>query len=224
MFKQSKLIVLVSTAILMTACTTNYVKPQNYTTFLKDYSELNKVDLPSKNQALVWSNDQVGHYSKVIYTPIKYHNPQNVEYIPSSVRDEILDYSNVQIQNALSQDLALTQQMSKEALIFRGTITRIDTHAKKLKPFEYLPVMFVVASSQYASGTRDRRTELYFEGELVDSMSKQSVYKVVIKVSGKNLENKKSQLQMYDVKDAIDRLSVDIASLATEKTHTEKSA
>lgn len=214
MLSFNKLVVLASTALLIVGCSSNYVKPQNYTTFLEDYSQLKKVEMPSKNNALIWSKDNIQHYSKVIYTPIHYIQPDhgNDSHISPAVRQDILNYTNDQIQNALAQHFTITKQADKQTLIFKGTISKISTDAQKLKPFEYLPAMLLIASTEYAAGSRDRDTEIYFEGEFLDSVSKQPVYKVVMKVQGKALENSKSQLSIDDVKKAIDGLAADIAA------------
>lgn len=219
MLSFNKLVVFASTAFLIVGCSTNYVKPQNYTAFLPDYSKLKKVEMQSKNDALVWSKDNVQQYSKVIYTPIRYSNlesdTQNTANISQDARKEILNYTNTQIQNALGQHFTLTNQADKKTLIFQGTISKISTDAKHLKPYEYLPIMLVKASTQYALGSRDRDTEIYFEGKFLDASSKQPVYEVVMKVQGKPLENDKSQLSVADVKKAIDGLASDIASFKT---------
>lgn len=67
----------------------------------------------------------------------------------------------------------------------------------------------VVAGTQAATGHRTMDTNLFFEGELIDSQTNKTVMKVVRKGSGKQLSNSNQLLTVDDLKTVIDNMATD---------------
>jgi hypothetical protein len=72
-----------------------------------------------------------------------------------------------------------------------------------------VPVALVAAAASTAAGTRDLNTEVYVELEVIDGRTSQPMTRVVRKGHGLQLENDSTQLQLNDIKPALDTWAQD---------------
>ncbi|MCY1299471.1 hypothetical protein D3C85_1260650 [compost metagenome] len=68
----------------------------------------------------------------------------------------------------------------------------------------------VVAGAMTAAGERDQNTELFLEGELIDTSTGKPVLRVVRKGFGKTLSNDRQAVSFADLKPVIDELTTDV--------------
>lgn len=123
--------------------------------------------------------------------------------------DGVLNYTNTKLKAAAAQRSTLVTQPGPNTLIFRGAITAVDTSKEGLQFYEVIPIAMVVAGTQAATGHRTMDTNLFFEGELIDSQTNKTVMKVVRKGSGKQLSNSNQLLTVDDLKTVIDNMATD---------------
>src|SRR5690606_31056666 len=124
--------------------------------------------------------------------------------IGRQVLDGLLSYTDAQLKASAQKRLPLVDKPGPGVLVFRGAITAVDTSNSDLKPRELIPVALVIAGARTATGQRPKDTNLYFEAELIDSVTNKPVVRVVRKGQGKVVTNAQQQVTVNDLKTVID--------------------
>lgn len=205
---------LVAAAILLNGCTSKTVSQEQYSGFLPSYDGLETVKTASGQKALRWVDPafNVANYDKLIFQPLRFYpTPQTTDRIGQQTYDELLKYANVRLGEALSSRFQLVGfSTGPRTLEFRGAITGVSANTEGLKPYEVIPIALVVAGTMAATGERDQDTELYLEGELIDTSTGKPVLRVVRKGFGKTLSNDRQAVQFADLKPIVDELTTDV--------------
>ena len=207
---------LVAAAILLNGCTSKTVSQEQYSGFLPSYEGLKPVETASGQKALRWVDPafDVANYDKLIFQPVRFYPaPQPTDRIGQQTYDELLKYANGRLSEALSSRFQLVGfSHEPRTLEFRGAITGVSADNKGLKPYEVIPIALVVAGAMAATGERDQDTELYLEGELIDTSTGKPVLRVVRKGFGKTLSNDRQAIGFSDLKPVIDELTADVVN------------
>lgn len=202
----------VSGALLLTGCASKTTSADQYSGFLSNYSDLRETTSASGAPVLRWvaPGFDPKQYKAMIYEPVIYY-PQAVasNQVNQKVLDGLLTYTNTKLKGAAAQRLPLVSQPGPGVLIFRGAITAVNTSDRDLKPIEMIPIALVIAGTRAATGTRPKDTNLYFEGEFLDGVTKEPVVKVVRKGQGTEVNNAEQQVTLDDLKSVIDALAAD---------------
>ncbi|WP_185747521.1 DUF3313 domain-containing protein [Pseudomonas aeruginosa] len=205
---------LVAAAMLLNGCTSKTVSQEQYSGFLPSYDGLETVKTASGQKALRWVDPtfNVANYDKLIFQPLRFYpTPQTTDRIGQQTYDELLKYANTRLGEALSSRFQLVGFSSgPRTLEFRGAITGVSANTEGLKPYEVIPVALVLAGTMAATGERDQDTELYLEGELIDTSTGKAVLRVVRKGFGKTLSNDRQVVQFADLKPVVDELTNDV--------------
>jgi len=204
---------LVAAAMLLNGCTSKTVSQEQYSGFLPSYDGLQAVKTASGQKALRWVDPtfNVANYDKLIFQPLRFYpTPQTTDRIGQQTYDELLKYANQRVGEALSSRFQLVGFSSgPRTLEFRGAITGVSANTEGLKPYEVIPIALVLAGTMAATGERDQDTELYLEGELIDTSTGKAVLRVVRKGFGKTLSNDRQTVQFADLRPAVDDLTTD---------------
>ncbi len=205
---------LVAAAILLNGCTSKTVSQEQYSGFLPSYDGLETVETASGQKALRWVDPafNVANYDKLIFQPLRFYpTPQTTDRIGQQTYDELLKYANARLGEALSSRFQLVGfSTGPRTLEFRGAITGVSANTEGLKPYEVIPIALVVAGTMAATGERDQDTELYLEGELIDTSTGKAVMRVVRKGFGKTLSNDRQAIGFADLKPVVDELTTDV--------------
>lgn len=214
--KKSNLLLsgLLAATIVLGGCTTKTVSQAQYSGFLSSYEGLSSSKTASGTHVLRWVDPtfNVANYDNILYQPVRFHPaPVPNERISQQTLDELLAYTNSRLSAALFSRLKQTNSNTMpRTLAFRAAITGVNTDTEGLKPYEVIPVALVLAGAMAASGQRDQNTELYLEGELIDTATGKSVMRVVRKGLGKTLSNDQQKVTADDLKSVIDNLTKDV--------------
>lgn len=205
---------LVAAAMLLNGCTSKTVSQEQYSGFLPSYDGLQTVKTASGQKALRWVDPSfdVANYDKLVFQPLRFYpTPQTTDRIGQQTYDELLKYANLRVSEALSSRFQLVGfSAGPRTLEFRGAITGVSANTEGLKPYEVIPIALVLAGTMAATGERDQNTELYLEGELIDTSTGKAVLRVVRKGFGKTLSNDHQAVQFADLKPVVDELTTDV--------------
>ena len=196
----------------MAGCSSKLAKPEQYSGFLKDYSGLKETTSASGKPELRWisADYNPNNYDNIVYNPITYYPvPKPTTQVGEKALSDILNYTNKEMKQAISERKPLATTAGKRSLIFRGAITGVDSSKEGLQFYEVIPVAMIIAGTQAATGHRTMDTNLFFEGELIDAATHKSVVKVVRKGEGKNLSNENTPLTVETLKQVIDDMAID---------------
>ncbi|MFI8748187.1 DUF3313 domain-containing protein [Pseudomonas sp. NPDC077186] len=200
--------------LLLSGCTSKTVSQTQYSGFLPSYEGLTPVETASGQKVLRWvaPGFNVADYDKLIYQSVRFHpTPQTTDRIGQQTYAELLKYSNNRLTQAFAERFQLVGFSSgPSTLEFRGAITGVSSSTEGLKPYEVIPVALVIAGAMAASGERDQNSELFLEGEFIDTSTGKPVMRVVRKGFGKTLSNDKQAITFADLKPIIDELTTDV--------------
>lgn len=205
-------VAVITTMMALTGCASKIAQPDKYSGFLKDYSNLKETTSASGKPELRWidPNYNPANYDNVVFNPIVYYPvPKPNTQIAQKALDQIRNYTNTQLKQAIAERKPLATTAGPRSLIFRGAITGVDSSKEGLQFYEVIPVALVVAGTQAATGHRTMDTSLYFEGELIDAKTNKPVIKVVRKGEGKSLANENTPMTVDTLKQVIDDMAID---------------
>lgn len=200
-------------ALALSGCASKYVKPEQYSGFLGDYSVLKQGKSASGTEVLYWLDDglDVKRYTSVYIEPSQlFPQPQPSERIAPGTLQAITGYYDQALQREFAKVLPLAGRPGPGTLVVRPAITSVEASDKGLRPYEYLPLMFVAAQVSSATGIRDQETRLASEAAFVDGGSQRTVAEVVRKGAGKDLDNDSQALHAQDVKAVLDGWASDM--------------
>ena len=198
--------------LALTGCAAKVAQPNQYSGFLKDYSSLKETTSASGKPELRWidPNFNPANYDNIVYHPVTYYPvPKPTTQVGEKALQDILNYTNKELKQAISERKPLATTAGKRSLIFRGAITGVDSSKEGLQFYEVIPVAMIVAGTQAATGHRTMDTNLYFEAEVIDASTNKPVIKVVRKGEGKTLANENTPLTVDTLKQVIDDMAVD---------------
>lgn len=197
--------------LALTGCASKLAQPEQYSGFLKDYSKLKETTSASGKPELRWISRTTIRATMTTSSTVQSPTTRcrNQRPVGEKALQDILNYTNKQMKQAISERKPLATTAGPRSLIFRGAITGVDTSKEGLQFYEVIPVAMIVAGTRAATGHRTMDTNLYFEGELIDAKTNKPVIKVVRKGEGKTLSNESTPLTADTLKQVIDDMAID---------------
>lgn len=214
-------VAVLSGLLALTGCASKVAEPDQYSGFLKDYSNLQQTTSATGKPTLRWVDPSYNpaHYDNIVYHDITYYPvPKASTQIGQRTLDELRSYTNEKIKTAVAQHKPLVKTAGPRSLIFRGAITGVSAKKEGLQFYEVVPVALVVAGTEMATGHRTMDTHLFFEGELIDAATNKPVVKVVRMGEGKDLSNESTPMTLATLKQVIDDMATDTAMFDVKGT------
>ncbi|GLH21573.1 DUF3313 family protein [Pseudomonas moraviensis] len=212
-----KLAVMMGTLCIATlgvvGCSSKTVEPDQYSGFLKDYSQLKETKSPSGAEVMRWMDPKldINKFSSVYVEPSQlYPKPQATEKIPQQTLNGITSYYDQALKRELSKSLPLATGPGPGVIVIRPAITAVSSKTEGLHVYEVIPIALVAAAVSTATGIRDQETTLATEAVFLDGSSNKVVAQVVRKGTGQPLENSSQVMKATDVKAVIDGWASDM--------------
>ncbi|MBX8621588.1 MULTISPECIES: DUF3313 domain-containing protein [Pseudomonas] len=212
-----KLAVMMSTLCIATlgvvGCSSKTVAPDEYSGFLKDYSQLREAKSPSGAEVMRWIDPKVdiGKFTSFYVEPTQlYPKPQPTVKIPQQTLNGITSYYDQALKRELGKSLPLASGPGPGVIVVRAAITAVSSKTEGLHAYEVIPVALVAAAVSTASGIRDQETTLATEAVFLDGGTNKVAAQVVRKGTGKPLENDSQVMKADDVKGVIDGWASDL--------------
>jgi hypothetical protein len=208
MRKAFKMMVLVAMSTLGFSAlgSTNSSYEQENSGFLTDYSQLKAYNSGDDANYMRWVSPKLldtSKYKKFLLEPVDYYPslPTSAQ-VSTQVLAEIKDYYNQSIRKAFGDVLPLTDQPGPDTLRVKMGITAISIDDKKLKPYQLVPVAFLITTAK--GGLNDMTLKVMVETEVSDSQTGEVLAGAVKSGEGDTLENDKVQLTLEMIKPLID--------------------
>ncbi|WP_426234097.1 DUF3313 domain-containing protein [Pseudomonas sp. TWP3-2] len=212
-----KLAVMMSTLCIATlgvvGCSSKTVAPDEYSGFLKDYSQLREAKSPSGAEVMRWMDPKLDtrKFTSVYIEPTQlYPKPQATVKIPQQTLNGITGYYDQALKRELGKSLPLAAAPGPGVIVVRAAITAVSSKTEGLKPYEVIPIALVAAAVSTASGIRDQETTLATEAVFLDGGNNHVLAQVVRKGTGKPLQNDSQVMHASDVKNVIDGWASDL--------------
>jgi len=201
------------TGLGLAGCSSSTVQPDEYSGFLKDYSQLRENKSPSGATVMRWidPNLKTARYTSVYIAPSQlYPKPAPPARIPHSTLQGITQYYDQALKRELGKSLPLATGPGPGVIVVRPAITAVSSKTEGLKAYEVIPVALVAAAVSTASGIRDQQTDIATEAQFLDGGNNKVLAQVVRKGSGKPLENDSQVMKADDVKTVLDGWASDL--------------
>ena len=212
-----KLAVMMGTLCIATlgvvGCSSKTVAPDEYSGFLKDYSQLKEAKSPSGAEVMRWMDPKldVNKFTSVYVEPSQlYPKPQATAKVPQQTLNGITSYYDQALKRELGKSLPLASGPGPGVIVVRAAITAVSSKTEGLKPYEFIPVALVAAAVSTGTGIRDQETTLGTEAQFLDGATGKVLAQVVRKGTGKPLENDAQVMKADDVKNVIDGWASDL--------------
>jgi len=211
-------------SLALLACTSTTATQKDYSGFLSDYSQLEKVKLANGNSAMRWVSPDLkkGSYRQVFMDPVVvYPAPQNSAQVNAKlVKDAAKYLEETTTQQLRAAGIEVVDAPEMGALRLRAAITTVETSAEDFKAYEIIPIAAIIAGISAAAGTRDRIVEAYMEAELTDISTGKVLVQVVKKgISPETVENDKAKVSMEQLKPTLDSWAQDAANFVHTSLH-----
>ncbi|EJM64662.1 hypothetical protein AB7M22_002043 [Pseudomonas sp. ADAK2 TE3594] len=212
-----KLALLMSTlciaSIGVVGCSSKVVEPDQYSGFLKNYSQLKEAKSPSGAVVMRWMDPKldINKFTSVYIEPTQlYPKPQPTVKIPQATLNGITSYYDQALKREIGKSLPLASGPGPGVMVVRAAITSVTSKTESLQPYEVIPIALVAAAVSTASGIRDQETNLATEAVFLDGGNNKVVAQVVRKGIGKPLESSDQVMKAGDVKNVIDGWASDM--------------
>ncbi|MFP0197565.1 MULTISPECIES: DUF3313 domain-containing protein [Pseudomonas] len=212
-----KLAVMMSTLCIATlgvvGCSSKTVAPDEYSGFLKDYSQLREAKSPSGAEVMRWIDPKIdiSKFTSVYVEPTQlYPKPQPTVKIPQQTLNGITSYYDQALKRELGKSLPLASGPGPGVIVVRAAITAVSSKTEGLHAYEVIPIALVAAAVSTASGIRDQETTLATEAVFLEGGTNKVAAQVVRKGTGKPLENDSQVMKADDVKSVIDGWASDL--------------
>jgi hypothetical protein len=166
--------------------------------FLGDYAALKEVKDAAGDTVMRYVNPSLkpGTYQAVMIDPAQYYPaPKPSAQVSSRTLTDISNYLDKGLRDALGAKVVIAAQPGPGVLRIRPAITAVAPKKAALKPYQVIPVAFVVSS---VAG-RGKEAAIQIEVEVVDSVTGERMGAAVRKGVGAKLASDNAALTLTDV-------------------------
>ena len=177
--------------------------------FLPDeiYDRLEKIEIDKDKTARRWIGPELNfaNFQKVLVDEaILYPEPEPGPQVSAETLKAISEYTTKVLRDKIGNVLELAWEPGPGVLRMRTAITGVSVQTEGVKAYEVLPFTAVFGLAKAVTGTRNRDVFVFFEGRFEDSLSGELVGAVQRAIQGKDLEGKKDNLTLGDMKNSLD--------------------
>ena len=172
--------------------------------FLGDYSALKEVKDAAGDTVMRYVSPKFkpGAYQAVMIDPPQYYPaPKPTEQVTSSTLTEISAYLDKGLREKLGEKVTVVSEPGPGVLRIRPAITAVAPQTVGLKPYQVIPIAFIVTSVK----GRGKEAAISVEIEAVDSVTGERVGASVRNGVGAKLANEKAPLTLKDVQPLLDK-------------------
>ena len=219
MEKTVKPLIIVCIALLVAACTKDVTTERNFSGFLDDYSQLERVELKSGGVGLIWLHPEISSlgYTKIIVEPVViYPEPRHDSDEARQLIDQVTRYLDASASSAIGQTLIITDNPGPNTARLKIAMTGVEISTEGLSGTDYIPVAALWAGATTVAGTRAQAVEVFLEAEMTDSQTGEVLGRAVRKGLAESLEDKSETLTLEKMYPQLDAWAEDAANLARQ--------
>jgi len=217
----SSLFAIAAATALLAGCASNAPTKENYSGYLGSYQDLKEVEGPEGEKFL--------RYTSPMFTPANYHavmiekvefypKPEPTEQLSQETIDQIGSYLTDTLRQKIGEKVKVEDRPDPGVVKLNVAITGVAGEKEGLKPYQIIPVAFVITmASRGVSGTPEE-AKLVVEARATDSITGTTLLKVVRVGTGEGLEKNtegERMISLESVKPLIDRWAEEVAATAT---------
>jgi hypothetical protein len=208
-------------ALIVTGCSTTYDGPRSGFLPDSDYSKLEKGSAPGGGKRYAYISDQFKpfNYNALIIEHLQFYpEPQPTDAVSMDTLNQIRSYIDDSVRTKFGQKVRLVDQPGPGVARLKLGITAVGEERRALKPYQYLPIgLAITGAVALAQGGLPHDTQVAFETEVTDSVSKQPLLVSVRGGTGERATKDEGQhvVTMNELKPLIDKWTDAAAEDAT---------
>jgi len=180
--------------------------------FLRDYASLEETQGARGEAVRAWVSPQFtpDRYNAILLDPLAFYpEPRPSKKVSAEVLQQILDYANGQLRKALDERFNLVAQAGPGVARLRIAITSVAAKDESLKPYQLVPLAFVMTMASRAAEGTPQTARIVVETEATDSATGKLLGERVRTGTGKRLAKIGEQdvITLDTVKPLIDELT-----------------
>lgn len=184
-------------AAIAAGCASKPASEEKYSGFLGDYSQLSEQKDAAGETVLRYVNPKVkgGKFQRVLLDPVQFYPaPQPTAQVQTKTLNDIRNFMDNGLRKGIGARIPLATEPGPGVLRLRFAITAVGTEEAALKPYQYIPIAFLVTA---ATG-RAEDAKIAVEIEAVDSVTGERMGAAVREGRGAQLKGK--ELTLEDVR------------------------
>lgn len=200
----NKAIQFIALAAMGASIATSALADQQFSGFLGDYSKLSSEKDAAGETVLRYMNPNLkpGAYQKVLLDAVQFYPaPKASEHVDQQTLNDIRNYVDRGLRDKLGTKLALASEPGPGVMRIRPAITAVAGKTPGLKPYEILPIGFVISAAK----GRGKEATIEIEVEMVDSLSGERMGASVRQGVGAKLEGKEAKLTLNHLRPLLDK-------------------
>ncbi len=212
---------ILATCLVLGCASTSEQKESEYSGYLGDYSKLRE-DKTAAGQPIkryISPRFTPDRYRAVLLEDVVFYpTPKPSDQVTQQSLDSIRGYMDKALQREFSKRFALAQQPGPGVVRVNVAITAVGSETAGLKPYQYVPIAFVITSAKAAVSGRPEDAVLNIESKGTDSTTNELLYAAVRSGRGERLTQEKEkgqQVSATDLHALIDKWAEGAASEAT---------
>ena len=182
--------------------------------FLKDYSQLQQQQDSAGNPVQRYINSKLssGTYKKILIEPVVYYpEAKPSDKVDAATLDQIKSYLTEQLVKLIGGKVPVVDAPAADVVRMRVAITGVAAQKPGLKPYELVPIGFLVSRLK----TQQLDSVVNVEAELLDSVSGELLGEVVKQGTGTQINaTPDSKLTFADVQAVLDGWATQAAQFA----------
>ena len=173
--------------------------------FLGDYSKLSD-EKDAAGEAVkryVSPNLKPGAYQKVLIDAFQFYPaPKPSPQLSEQTLNDIRNYMDKALRHKLGSKLALASEPGPGVARIRPAITAVSSKKQGLKPYEVLPVAFIISHGIVG---KPKEAAIKLEVEVLDSVTGERLGAAIREGTGAKLEGKDEKLTLEHVRPLLDK-------------------
>jgi hypothetical protein len=217
----SSLFAIAAATALLAGCASNAPTKENYSGYLGSYQDLKEVEGPEGEKFLRYTNPMFtpANYHAVMIDKVEFYpKPEPTEQLSQETIDQIGSYLTDTLRQKIGEKVKVVDRPGPGVAKLNVAITGVAGEKEGLKPYQIIPVAFVITmASRGVSGTPEE-AKLVVEARATDSVTGMTLLKVVRVGTGEGLEKNaegEREISLASVKPLIDRWAEEVAATAT---------
>lgn len=191
-------------AVLLPLAAYSQQQDSQFSGFLGDYSKLAEEKDAAGETVLRYINPKIssGEYKSLLIDAVQFYPaPKPSEQVSEHTLNDIRNYVDNGLRVKLGGKLALATEAGPGVLRIRPAITAVASKAPGLKPYEIVPIGFLISSVK----GRGKVAAIEMEVEVVDSVTGERLGASVRKGVGAKLEGKNTKLTLDHLRPTLDK-------------------
>lgn len=193
-----------------------YADEQKHSGFLGDYSKLTQEKDATGETVLRYINPALkpGDYNSVIIDAVQFYpEPKATEQVSEQTLNDIRNYVDSGLREKMGGKMTIATEPGPGVLQMRPAITAVASQSPGLKPYELLPIGFLISSAK----GRGKVAAITMEVDAVDSVTGVRVGASVRKGAGAKLDSNDAQLTLEHLRPTLDKWIETGSSFMAEK-------